>query len=71
MLSTSGKRQARTSDRRISGTAATDTAFYRLSLVLKEIADSVVGGDREKTSVELTAGSSAMCANDRTEEGCD
>jgi hypothetical protein len=46
MLRTSRKRQNRTGGRIITGDAATDSLLWRLSLVLKEIAESRSGYER-------------------------
>lgn len=69
MLRTSGKRQTITSEKSITGVAATDTALWRLSLVLKEIAESVVREDEEKTSVELIAGALPYVATIKQRKG--
>lgn len=52
MLSTSGNRQFRKSEKSVTGDPAIDSAFLRLSHVLKEIAESAVDDKEEATGVK-------------------
>jgi len=52
MLSTFGKRQSRKSEKNVPENPATDSAFLRLSHILKEIAESTVNGNAEAVGIK-------------------
>ena len=71
MSRTCGKRHNKEIKKGITGDTATDSALQRLSAVLKEIAESAVEEDKEKTPVESTNKGKRSHDNKKTRKGGD